>query len=243
MWTETEIENHKEAGRLLLKIKDQVFEHMRENRSVTEYEVQQFVLEKFKEFNLKTDSYPMISFRQNTANVHHYPPVKSKKLQSESLVMIDIWARLSKKHAPFADITWMGYCGKDIPEDIQSIFNIVIVARDSTIKHLKTNLKKGVIPTGKELDNVARHYISNAGYGKYFLHGTGHSLGFIKDHGPGINLNQKGARKLSKMIGYTIEPGIYMKNKFGVRSEMDFLIDENLKFVLTTPLQKKMIKI
>lgn len=243
MWTEIEIENHKEAARLLIKIKNQIFDYMRKNRNVTEYAVQQFVQKKFQEFNLKTDGYPMISFRQSTANVHHYPAVKSKKIQPESLIMVDIWARLNKKRAPFADITWMGYCGENVPKDIQKVFDIVISARDEAISYLKARLKKGIMPTGKEMDDIARGQIAKFGYGKYFLHGTGHSLGFMKDHGPGTNLNQKGIRKLSKMIGYTIEPGIYLKNKFGVRSEMDFFIDENLKFVLTTPLQKKIIKI
>lgn len=242
MWTKQQIEYHKKAARLLVKIKDLAFGHIRKNKNVTEYEVQQFVLEKFHEYKLETDKDPsIISFRQNTASVHYYASAKSKKLQPESLVMVDIWAKLNKKRAPFADITWMGYFGKNMPKDTQEVFDAVIGARDRAIRHLKTNLKKGIIPTGKEMDDVVRSCIADAGYGKYFLHGTGHSLGLIKDHGPGTNLNQKGRRKLSKLIGYTIEPGIYIKNKFGIRSEIDFYISSNNKMIITTDLQKEII--
>jgi Xaa-Pro aminopeptidase len=243
-WSKEAIIDHKKAAKLLNIIKDEVFCYLKNNPKTTEFETQEFVISRFKNYNLKTDRLrPIISFRQNTASVHYFAAIKSKKIQPESLVMVDIWARLNKKRAPFADITWMGYYGKNIPKDMQKVFDIVITARDKAINYLKINLRKGIIPTGREMDNVVRNYIADEGYGNYFLHGTGHSLGFIKDHGPGTNLNQKGKQKLSKLIGYTIEPGIYLKNKFGIRSEMDFLIDDNLKFVLTTPLQKKIIKI
>ena len=97
------------------------------------------------------------------------------------------------------------------------------------------------MPTGREIDSVARDYIDSTGFGKYFLHGTGHSLGFVNDHGRGVNINQKGKGRLSKMIAYTIEPGIYIKNKVGFRSEIDFYINDDYKLIVTTKIQKKIV--
>jgi len=242
-WDKKKIADHKKVAKLLNIIKDETFSYLKNSPKTTEFETQEFVISRFKNYNLKTDQYrPIISFRENTAIVHYYAsPKKSKKLQPESLVLVDIWARLNRKGAPFADITWMGYFGNKMPEDIKKVFDIVIESRDEVIKYIKTKLKERVIPKGKESDAVARNYIIKNGFGKYFLHGTGHPLGFINDHGHGVNLNVKGQGKLSKLVGYTIEPGIYIKRKFGVRSEIDFLIDENYKLNITTPIQREII--
>lgn len=242
-WTKQQTEGHKKAAKLLIKIKDETFQYLKSNKNISEFEVQEFVKGRFKNYGMKTDAWrPIIGFRENTGLVHYYASEKkAKKLKPESLVLVDIWARMNKKGAPFADITWMGYCGKAVPVKIERIFDIVIKARDAAISGVKLNIRKKMMPTGREIDLIAKDHIGNAGLGKYFLHGTGHSLGFINDHGRGVNLNQKGKGRLSKMIGYTIEPGIYIKNKFGFRSEIDFYVDEKYKLIVTTKMQKKIV--
>ncbi|MFH0852607.1 MAG: M24 family metallopeptidase [bacterium] len=244
-WDKKTISNHKKAANLLSIIKDETFYYLKNNPQTTEFKTQEFVLSRFKNYNLKTDTFrPIISFRQNTALVHYYAsPKKSKKLQPNSLVLVDIWARLNKKGAPFADITWIAYHGDKIPDDIKKIFDIVVKSRNKTIDHIKTKLEKKIIPTGKEIDAIAENYIENYGFGKYFLHGTGHPLGFTNDHGRGVYLNEKGRGRLSRLIGYTIEPGIYLKNKFGVRSEINFFISESFKLNITTSVQNKIISL
>jgi len=242
-WAKQQIDDHKKAAKILTKIKNEIFQYIKNNKNISEFEAQEFVRSRFKNYNLKTDTWrPIISFRENTAHVHYYASEKNaKKLKPESLILVDIWARLNKKSAPFADITWMGYYGKKVPVDIANKFSIVINARDKALNHIKSMIRKKMIPAGREIDSVARDHIKSVGFGKYFLHGTGHSLGFINDHGRGVNLNQKGKGKLSKNIGYTIEPGIYIKNKFGFRSEIDFYIDDKYKLVVTTKMQKKIV--
>lgn len=242
-WDKEKITYHEKATKLLDVIKDETFDYLKKNPKTTEFEAQEFIISRFKNYNLKTDRYrPIVSFRENTSIVHYYAsPNKSKRLQPESLILVDIWAKLNKKDAPFADITWMGYFGNKAPENIQNVFDIVIESRDKAVSHIKKKLKERTIPTGKESDAIVRDNIEKSGFGKYFLHGTGHSLGFVNDHGRGVNLNEKGRGKLSKLIGYTIEPGIYIKNKFGVRSEIDFFIDENWKLNITTQLQRKIV--
>lgn len=244
-WTKKQIGDHKKAVKLLAKIKDETFQYIKSHENISEYEVQEFVIRRFKRYSLKSDTWrPIVSFRKNTSTVHYYASIKStKRLQLESLILVDIWARLNKKGAPFADITWIGYYGKKIPSDIEKGFHMVIEARDKALDYIKMSLRKKVMPTGKEIDDVARNYFAIFGFDKYFLHGTGHPLGIINDHGRGVYINQKNKRRISRMIGYTIEPGIYLKNKFGIRSEIDFYIDDNYKMIITSEMQEKIIKL
>ena len=244
-WNKQAIIDHKKATGLLGIIKDETFNYLKNNPQVTEFKIQEFVLSRFKNYNLKTDALrPIIGFRQNTVLVHYFAsPNKSKKLQPNSLILVDIWARLNKKGAPFADITWMGYSGNKIPENIEKIFSTVVRSRNKALNYIKARLKKKIIPTGEEIDVITRNYLKYHGLEKYFLHGTGHPLGLSNVHGRGAYLNLRGRSQLSRLVGYTIEPGIYLKNKFGVRSEIDFFIDENFKLNITTPIQNKIILI
>jgi Xaa-Pro aminopeptidase len=73
------------------------------------------------------------------------------------------------------------------------------------------------------VDDAARHVIQQAGYGEYFIHRTGHSIG-ITDHGQGANMDNletHDSRRLLAMTGFSIEPGIYLHGDFGVRSEIN----------------------
>lgn len=244
-WNKQAIADHKKSAGLLSIIKDEVFDYLKNNPQATEFKTQEFVLNRFENYNLKIDTLkPIIAFRQNTSIVHYFASrKKSKRLQPNSLILVDIWARLNKKGAPFSDITWMGYYGNKVPENIEKVFSIVVKSRNKALDYIKVGLEKKITPTGQEIDVVARNYIKHCGLEKYFLHGTGHPLGFINDHGRGVYLNKKGRDQISKLIGYTIEPGIYLKNKFGVRSEINFFIDENFKLNITTPIQNKIILI
>ncbi len=238
-WTKTQIKYHTEAAKILEKIIKETFDYIKNNRAITEYETARFILKKFKEYKIKTDHPPIVAFRENTQYVHYYPSQYCLKIKPESLIMIDLWGRVKKRGAPFADITVMGYLGKNISAEILKVFNIVINARDKAVKYLKENLKKCKMPTGFEVDKVARDYIKKLCFGDNFFHGLGHPLGFTNPHGAGVRLSQKFKKPLLKMIGHTIEPGIYLRNKFGIRSEIDFYIDEKNMVVITTKVQKE----
>jgi Xaa-Pro dipeptidase len=244
MWSTQQIKQHKKAAQLLDKIVEEAFSCIKNDIKISEFEVQRFIINRFKHYNLKTDTFtPIVSFGQNTAEVHYYDAAKSKRVKAGTLVMIDIWARLNEGGAPFADITWMAYRGGKMSAEMEKVFDIVLEARNEAINYLKINLRKKIIPTGEEVDGVARSYIAKYGYGDYFLHSTGHPLGTVKDHGQGVSISRKGKGRLSRNMGYTIEPGIYLKNKFGVRSEIDFYIDNKYNLVITSDVQKKIIKI
>jgi Xaa-Pro aminopeptidase len=245
MWTPEQIKYHKEAAKRLLEIKDLAFEHIRRNKNISELELQIFILEKFKEYDLKMADQPQIvAFGANSAMPHYHPTEKSNRiLKRGDVIKIDIWAKVNRKGAPFADITWMGFGGRRPSQKINKIFNIVIAARNKGIKFIKSKLRKKEVPLGKEVDRIVRDYIHQRDYGDKFIHGTGHSLGLYGPHGNKSRLRKSGHRALHKNVAYTIEPGIYLSGQFGIRSEIDFYITDNYKFILTTNLQKKIIEV
>ena len=241
-WNKNQINKHIKAAKLLNKIKDRTFKYIAENHSITEFKVCEYILQLYKKYRLKTTRHPIVAFRKNTSFIHYYPSQYSKKLKPESLIMIDIWARLKEKYSPFADITWMGYYGKKIPKEVLRIFKIVIGARDSAIQYVEDILKQKNTPATNKIDKIARDIIRKNGFEKNFLHTTGHSLGFVSPHG-GKRIGSKSKGILINNVAYTIEPGIYLKDKFGVRSEINFYINKDRQLIITTKVQNKIIKI
>lgn len=240
MWTEQQIKYHKKAAELLYKIVTESFGLVSKNRNVTEYSLQKFILGRFNHYGLKTDrDNPIVAFRENTSFVHYFPKSRSKKLKPDSLILIDVWARLKEKNSPFADITWMGYYGKSIPEEINKSFSIVLKARDATVNFVRNNLKKDRIIHGITAHNLSDRILIEHGFTS--THFTGHSIGFRSPHGSFSGLTPQKDEPLKMNIGYTIEPGIYMKNKFGMRSEIDFYISSDKKIKITTAVQKEIV--
>ncbi|MCX6815771.1 MAG: M24 family metallopeptidase [Candidatus Aenigmarchaeota archaeon] len=245
MWSKKQITHHKKAAKLLIKIKDLTFRHIQKNKGITEYQVQQFILKNYKDFGLITDKFPpIVAFNESSSTPEFYPEKNSKKLKKSTFILIDLWAKLKAKDAPFADITWVAFYGKRVPKRIQRVFNIAIAARTAALEHMETELKKGRTPTGKDMESAAFKIIKEAGHGKNIRHSLGHSIGTRQGHGPKPDwIYNKNSRRLHKNLAYTIEPGIYLKNRFGVRSEMDFFISKDDKIILTTDLQKRIILI
>ena len=81
--------------------------------------------------------------------------------------------------------------------------------------------------SGGELDDAARAVITNAGFGEYFIHRTGHSIDAQELHGSGPhldNLETREERLLIPGVGFSIEPGIYLPDILGVRSEVNAIV-------------------
>lgn len=242
MWNQEMIADHAAAAKLLCQIKDGAFDLMRRQQGISEYEVQQYIVDQFVQHRLTTDQdSAIVAFADNTSLVHYYPNKECKALEPESLIMIDLWAKLDKGEAPFADIAWMAYHGSSLPPEMAAVYGLVIKARDAGLKLIRRNLKKGHVPTGKMVDDEVRKVLTTAGYGEMFPHTTGHSLGLDSPHGKEFGLNWKSERPLIKNLAYTIEPGVYLENKFGIRSEIDFYISEKLELVITTEVQKELV--
>lgn len=246
MWELIQIQKHIETAKLLDKIKEETFNFIsaNANKNISEKDVQKFILDKFKENNIMTDKDPpIVAFNENSSMPHYFVSSNPKILNKNSLILMDIWAKFKNSNYPFADITWMAYYGEEIPEKIQKAFDLVIKARNESLNFIKVRLNNEKLPTGKEVDKIARDIIEQEGISGKFLHGTGHPLGFTSSHGNKSNLNKKGKQPLLINLGYTIEPGVYIENEFGIRSEINFYINDKKEVIVTTEMQDKIRKV
>ena len=243
-----QLNGHKIAAKKLDIIKDKAFLFIKNNiNKVSEYDVNKFISSEFKKEGMITEKkYPtqIIAFGQNTSFVHYFPKDKdSLIIREDTLVLIDIWAKLNEENTPFADITWMGYTAKNIPEEIKEAFTLVIGAREETIKIIKKSLINKELPKSVKVDNTVINYFRRFNVEKYFTHGAGHSLGIAKVHGTHFRFSKKIKSKMKLEVPFTIEPGLYFKNKFGLRSEINCYINKDYRLVTTTKKQKEIIRI
>ncbi|MCH7947617.1 MAG: aminopeptidase P family protein [candidate division Zixibacteria bacterium] len=235
---------HKQAAEKVLLIKNQAFEFVTESlkckNSITEYDIVRFVLRKFEENNMETDHAPICGVDGNAGNPH-YEAIKgeSAEIKYGQLLLLDLWAKLKKPKAVFADITWMAFCGKkeEIPQRLSDIFSTVAQARDAAVECLKSNFGKKPL-YGADADDACRNVISQTQYARNFTHRTGHSIGIdIHGVGPNIdNLETEDRRILQSGHLFSIEPGIYLDD-CGFRTEIDLLMTENGPEITTLPLQ------
>jgi len=254
--TENELEKHKIAAKKLGIIKNKAFELIKRNLGkISEYDVQEFILSEYKKEGMVTSlsskkyiiekhSPQIVAVNENAADPHYFPfKRKSKTIEKNDLILVDIWARLEGENSPFADITWIAYSGKNPPKEIKAAFNRVIKTRDIALEFIRKNLKNRKFPKTRDIDKVTRDYFKKFGLDSYFIHKTGHSLGFHLCHGKYFRLGKTSNTKLKPNIPFTIEPGLYFKNKFGIRSEIDCYATNDYKLIITTPVQKEIVKI
>lgn len=183
-WSNAQLESHKETARILDRILAEAFSLIC-NKKTDEFEVQQFILEKFTQNNLISDSEPpIVAFGINTQHVHYFPSKANAALLKENdLIMIDIWARENKKDMPFADITAMGFYGNKPSAKQLEIFDLVKKAQASAIELIRNKLSRKMMPTCAEIDLAVVETFRAKELQGNFLHTTGHILGFDQAHG------------------------------------------------------------
>ena len=191
-----------------------------------EYGVQQWLAEAFKRENLVTDDPPIVGVNENAGNPHYSPePGTSKPVREGDWVLLDMWAKVNKPGAVYYDITWTGFVGQAPSEKHREIFKIVTEARNVGINTVKDAFAAKRRIMGWEVDAAVRAHIERTGYGQWFVHRTGHSIG-TEVHGNGANMDNletKDEREIIPNTLFSIEPGIYLP-EFGVRAEIDMLI-------------------
>ena len=165
---------------------------------------------------------PIVAFGPNAANPHYEPKAGADlALERNQVVLIDLFAGRSLETVP-ADQTWMGFSGRP-PEEVERIWTVVREARDAALRLVWAGASEGRHLSGFEVDRAARAVIEQAGYGPYFFHRLGHSID-RELHGSGPHLDDyetRDDRQLVPGVGFSVEPGIYLPGKFGVRSEVN----------------------
>ena len=247
-WTEEQLHLHLKAGELVDQVRREAFEsigerlHARER--ITEYDVQQFILDRFKAVGLVAPHGPTVAVNANASDPHYEPSRKrNAPIREGDLVLIDLFAKLTQPNAVFYDITWTGFCGEAVPNKMQNVFEVVRDARKRASNFVieKTLARQPFY--GYEVDDAARDYIQQNGFGDFFFHRTGHSIG-TDVHGTGANMDNLESHDERHVIGgtcFSIEPGIYLP-EFGIRSEVNMYVGEGFARV-TGEEQEQLVRI
>ncbi|HTU34821.1 MAG TPA: M24 family metallopeptidase [Candidatus Acidoferrum sp.] len=230
-WSAEQLETHLAAGKIIDRVTSEAFSRagsfVRERQSLTEYELQQWMMEQFRASGLHPEP-PIVAVQPNNGNPHYEPNEgDARPISKGDLLLLDVFGKLDRPGSVYYDITWMGYLGDRVPDKYSKIFRIVRQARDNAVEFVKENVVKGREIQGWQVDRVTRETIRKAGYGKYFVHRTGHSIGQVV-HGNGANMDgyeTRDDRKIVPRTCFSVEPGIYLPD-FGVRSEVNVYVGE-----------------
>lgn len=230
IWTAEQLELHLEAGRRVDRVRSEAFRLIANSnhtqRRITEWEVNRFIRAAFQEDGLVTDHGPIVAVNANMSNPHYEPTVEHHaEIRPGDAVLIDMWAKLDRPSAVYYDITWTGFCGSEIPADINNVFEIVRDARDAAVEKVKSAVAAKKTIHGFEVDDAARGHITNKGFGEFFVHRTGHSIG-EEVHGTGANMDNletHDERLIIPATCFSVEPGVYLPN-FGIRSEVNVFV-------------------
>ncbi len=232
-WNDEQLGMHEEAATALYEIVKDAFaeigRRIRAGTPTTEYDIQQYIVSRFDERGLVTRDHPIVAVNGNSA-APHYGPTREKHspINEGDFVLIDLWAKADRPGAVYADITWTSFVGESIPEEVNEVFTVVRDARDAATDFVKEAFAAGRTIYGWQVDDVCRARIKDAGYGDYFIHRTGHNI-HTEVHGNGANIDNletKDERVLIPRTCFSIEPGVYLEGRFGVRSEIDVYVDE-----------------
>ncbi|MCB9090376.1 MAG: M24 family metallopeptidase [Calditrichae bacterium] len=225
--------SHCEAGKRVLKIKDEAYRRIgdaiRNEQALTEYEVQQFIMKRFEEDGLTCEGHgPIVGINEHPADPHFEskPGEGNYIFKPGDTVLIDLWAKLDQPGSIYYDVTWCGYVGTNPPEKYLEIFNTVRDARKAAVNFVRKKFANGEACFGWEVDDACRNVVIERGYGDYFIHRTGHSIG-INVHGNGVNIDNletKDERQLVPGICFSVEPGIYLQDDMAARSEINVFI-------------------
>jgi Xaa-Pro aminopeptidase len=245
-WSDEQLQMHFEAGRRMDRLRAEAFGFIRtrlgNGSPVTEWQVHQFLRQGFEANGMVTDHGPIVAVNAHASDPHYEPSAERHSAMARGdLVLIDMWAKLDRPGAVYYDITWTGFCGEHPPEEQQRVFEIVAGARDRGVQTVKAAVSARRGLAGFEVDDAVRGHIESCGYGEYFVHRTGHSIG--EDvHGAGANIDNFETHDERRVIArtcFSVEPGIYLPS-FGIRSEVNVYVGED-EAIVTGEIQRELV--
>jgi len=246
VWTPEQLQSHRVASEALYRIKDKAFAAaaaaVRAGAPLTEYELQQQMVGWFAAEGLISDSAPVVAVGPHAGDPHYLPTKESATvIGPDELLLLDLWGKLAQTGAVFADITWVGFTGRDVPSRMANAFDAAARARDAAVDLVQAAAKEGRDLRGWEVDRAARAVLVASGFEAQVLHRTGHSLG-ESVHGNGAHLDDfetHDERRLLPGTGFTVEPGVYMAD-FGVRTEINVFRGDR-EALVTGPCQSAIV--
>ena len=171
---------------------------------------------------------PIVALNANAANPHATP--SNLKMKKKDILLFDAGLKY-KRYC--SDRTRIAYIDNSIDFDlkqkikdkkIQKVYDIVRKAHDKAVKKARSGMK------ASQIDALARDVIEKAGYGKHFVHSTGHGVGLDIHELPLIS--SRSDTIIEDGMVFTIEPGIYLEGKFGIRIEDTVLMKNSKAHIL-----------
>ena len=246
--TPTQLASHHRAARALRIVVDETFTELASRivsgEQASECSIQSFVMERIAAHGMVAHEPPIVAVNEHSADPHFGPaPASDRAIGRGDFVLLDLWAKESGADSIYADFTWTAFAAERVPDEHARIFQIVARARDAAVELVQTKLAAGEVISGREADRASRSVIETAGFGAHFVHRTGHSIG-REVHGTGANLDSLETlddRRLIESTCFSVEPGIYLPESFGVRSELDMTIENGRALVSGEPRQTAVV--
>lgn len=208
-----EIESIVAAQRIAEKAFEDVLGFIKEG--VTEKQIAALLEYRMREYDSQRAAFQTIAVSGKNTSLPHGVPT-DKKVQKGDFVTMDFGAVANGYCSDMTRTVAVGFA----TDEMTNIYQTVLSAQQNVIK----NLTAGIICS--DADALARGVIKNAGYGEHFCHSTGHSLGLEIHEKPSLSEKNSAVRLRAGQI-VTVEPGIYLPDKFGVRIEDMVLVRKN----------------
>ena len=245
-WTPQQLQSHLEAGKSIDRIVREAFalaaKGVRDGKPLTEVALQQWILAEFEKDDITTDEGPDVAVNAHASDPHYAPSnERPTEIREGDLLLLDVWGKLRFSGSVYYDVAWVGYLGAKVPEKFDKVFKVIVRARDNAVAFIQSSIAAGKPLQGWQVDRAARDVIEKAGYGKYFIHRTGHNIGQTV-HGNGVNMDgfeTHDSRHLIPGTCNSVEPGIYLP-EFGMRSEVNVYVG-NGEARVTGAVQKEVL--
>jgi Xaa-Pro aminopeptidase len=226
VWSQAELESHRKSAKIIANVAARAFRQAadaaRAGERLSEWGLKESILQQLGDAGL-VEGDAIVGVGANAADGHYEPtPQGAAPIVPEKVLLIDLWAR--EPGSVWADQTWMGFMGTEVPERERRVWETVRDARDAAVEYIEQTVAQADRPLrGRDVDTASRAVIEKAGFGANFNHRTGHSIdGELHGLGPNIDgVETDEERILLPGTGFSIEPGIYLEGEFGVRSEIN----------------------
>jgi len=221
--TNFEIKKKEKACEITVKAFNQLVKELPKGNLLTEQDVALFIEKKIRQEGAELAFSTIVACGKNAATPHH---CTSNKRLHEGFLLMDFGAKYQNYCADMTRVIFLGTANTKERE----IYNLLLEAQEMAIK----TVKKGL--SFIELDKLVRKKLGK--YTKNFIHSLGHGIG-IEVHEEPFFSNKEA--KIEENVPFTIEPGIYLPGKFGLRIEDTIILDEKVRILTNAP--KNLIEI
>ena len=245
VWTPSQRLEHGRAAEIVADVAARAFRRAadaaRGGAPTTEGSLSDWIRAELRSAGLVSEVDCIVALGAGAADPHYAPEGEGATIVPGELLLIDLWGGFEGS-VP-ADQTWMGIMGSGIDDRTREVWGAVRDARDASVDFLRDRFRAGEIVRGYEVDDVARRVVEERGFGRYFVHRTGHSIDTaLHGSGPNLdNLESRDDRRLLPGVGFSIEPGVYIPGEMGIRSEINVFWGDEGPEVTPIEIQKEIL--